>query len=197
MKLLLASKSTARRRMLEAAGVRFETIESRANEGDVKAELRRSGADPMAIAAVLAEAKALSTSAGREDLVLGSDQMLEQSDGSTLDKPTSRDEALAQLRALAGKPHRLHSAAAIVEDGRLAWSKVETVTLHMRPLGDAFLDDYLDREYDSIRHGVGGYRIEGPGAQLFEQIDGSHFAVLGLPLLPLLDYLRARGLLAR
>ena len=103
----------------------------------------------------------------------------------------------AQLKGLAGATHRLHSAAVICERGEAKWWGLETATLTMRPLGDSFLDSYLEREWEHVRWNVGGYRIEGPGVQLFEKIEGSHFAILGLPLLPLLAYLRERGLLAR
>jgi septum formation protein len=112
-----------------------------------------------------------------------------------LSKPSSRAEAMEQLRSLSGRTHLLHSAAVVVENGAMRWWHCESVALAMRPLGDTFLQHYLDREYEAIRWSVGGYRIEGPGVQLFERIEGSHFAVLGLPLLPLLAYLRERGAL--
>jgi septum formation protein len=129
------------------------------------------------------------------DLILGSDQTLERDDGTTLSKPGSREEAFEQLCSLSGRSHRLHSAAAIVEAGETVWSATESVSLSVRPLSDAFLRHYLHLEYEAIRWSVGGYRIEGPGVQLFERIEGSHFAILGMPLLPWLSYLRARGLL--
>jgi septum formation protein len=99
------------------------------------------------------------------------------------------------LRSLSGRTHRLHSAAAIAERSHIVWRCTETVELDVRPLSDEFLHSYLDAEYEQIRWSVGGYRIEGRGAQLFDRIDGSHFAILGLPLLPLLDYLRERGVM--
>ena len=105
--------------------------------------------------------------------------------------------AFEQLRGLSGRIHFLHSAAVVVERGERAWGHTESVVLRVRELSDAFLESYLDREFEAIRWSVGGYRIEGPGVQLFEEIDGSHFAILGLPLLPLLAFLRARGLVAR
>ena len=195
MRLLLASKSTARKAMLEAAGVPFESVAAPFDEEAVKAQLRNKGADARTLALALAQAKALAVEAGDSMLVLGSDQTLERDDGSMLDKPGSRDEAMQQLRSLSGRTHRLHSAGVVAEEGMPVWSEVETVELKTRALSDAFLNSYLDQEYEAIRYSVGGYRIEALGAQLFERIEGSHFAILGLPLLPLLSFLRGRGIL--
>lgn len=195
MRLLLASKSAARRHMLEAAGVKFETVEAELDEEAAKAGLWGAGFDARGVAEELAQLKALSVPAVEGDLVLGSDQTLERGDGTLLGKPASRDEALGQLLSLSGATHHLHSAAVVAENGEAIWWRCETVALTMRPLSDAFLEAYLDREYEQIRWSVGGYRIEGPGAQLFDRIEGSHFAILGMPLLPLLGYLRERGLL--
>jgi septum formation protein len=196
MKLILASRSAARRALLEAAGVAFEAAEARLDEGAAKAGLEGAGFDARGIAEELAQLKALSVAAGPADLVLGSDQTLEREDGTMLSKPGSRDEAFDQLKSLAGATHYLHAAAVIAEGGQGIWWHSETAALTMRRFSDAFLHAYLDREYEAVRGSVGGYRIEGLGAQLFERVEGSHFAVLGLPLLPLLAYLRERGLLA-
>ena len=193
MRLLLASKSAARRSMLEAAGVEFEPVEAELDEEAAKAGLQGAGFDAIGVAEELAQLKALSVEAGDDALVLGCDQVLEREDGSILSKPASRDELLGQLRSLSGAVHRLHSAAVICEGGEAKWWAIESVALTMRPLGDAFLAAYLDREWEHVRWNVGGYRIEGPGVLLFEKIEGSHFAILGLPLLPLLAYLRGRG----
>lgn len=190
---LLASKSAARRAMLEAAGVPFRSVDSPVDEESLKKQL--AGTLAPALAGALAEAKALGVAAGAGDLVLGSDQVLEREDGSVLGKPASKQEALEQLRSLSGRTHRLHSAAVIAEEGRPVWRHTETVALMMRPLSAGFLRSYLDAEYETIRWSVGGYHIEGRGAQLFERIEGSHFAVMGLPLLPLLEYLRERKVL--
>ncbi len=171
----------------------FQIVDTKLDEDDAKASLRGLGAAELALA--LAREKALAADAAPSDLVLGSDQTLELDDGARLDKPKSRDEALAQLRLLGGRRHKLHSAAAIVENGSGVWSGIETVEMHVRPLGAEFLERYLDHEYDAIRWSVGAYHVEGLGAQLFERIDGSHFAVQGLPLLPLLEYLRERQVL--
>jgi septum formation protein len=192
MRLLVASKSSARRAMLEAAGVPFESIDTAADEEAVKAQLRSQGAGGAQLALALAEAKAKGVDPQPGTLILGSDQTLETEEGAVLDKPRSRDEAAKQLCLLGGRTHRLHSTAAIVEEGLKVWEATETVTLAMRTPSASFLRSYLDREYEAIRQGVGGYRIEGLGVQLFDRIEGSHFAILGLPLLPLLDYLRER-----
>lgn len=193
MALLLASRSAARRAMLAAAGVPFDAIETSWDEDAAKTSLRAQGMGAAALADALAEGKALAIAAARADLVLGADQTLECDDGTLLDKPASRAEAIDQLRRLAGRTHRLHSAAVIAERGTIVWRSTESVALTMRALSDDFLTRYLDAEFEQIRWGVGGYRIEGPGVQLFDRIEGSHFAILGLPLLPLLGFLRQRG----
>ena len=195
MKLVLASKSEARRRMLEAAGVPFEAVAAELDEEAAKAKLRIEALSAPTLAAALAEKKALSVRAGSGTLVLGSDQTLETPDGAMLDKPASPADAFEQLRSLGGRTHRLHSAAAVAENGTIVWRGAETASLTMRPLSDGFLADYLAREYEAIRWSVGGYHIEGRGVQLFDRVEGSHFAVLGMPLLPLLGYLRDRGIL--
>ncbi len=179
--------------MLEAAGVPFRVVDSEADEDRVKESLLGLGAKDLAMA--LATVKALGVSGGEGDLVLGSDQTLELDDGRMLNKPASREEALAQLKRLSGNSHKLHSAAVVAERGEPAWSAVETVQLSVRPLSDRFVSQYLDEEYDAIRWSVGGYRIEGLGVQLFDRIEGSHFAILGMPLLPLLAFLRERGVI--
>lgn len=194
MKLLLASQSETRRRMLQAAGVPFEPVAAPLDEEQAKAGLAAAGFEARDMAEMLAEMKAKSVEVD-DALVIGADQILELDDGTMLSKPGSRDGALAQLRSLSRRTHRLHSAAVIVEKGERVWGETESVALRVRPLGEAFLQAYLDREYEAVRWNVGSYRVEGLGAQLFESIDGSHFAVLGLPLLPLLAFLRARGLL--
>ncbi len=181
--------------MLEAAGVRFELAEAELDEQEAKAGLVAAGFEPRDLAEMLAEMKARSVAAAPGALVLGADQVLERDDGSMLSKPRSRDEALDQLRSLSGRVHYLHSGAVVLEHGERAWGQTESAALRVRPLGEAFLRDYLDREYEAVRFNVGAYRIEGAGVQLFEQVRGSHFAILGLPLFSLLAFLRERGLL--
>jgi septum formation protein len=194
MKLILASGSETRRRMLSAAGVPFESMVPDVDEEAVKAGLLGEGAGASAIASRLAELKALSVAA-LGDLVLGSDQVLEREDGSILSKAGSREEAAGQLSSLAGRSHQFHSAAAFAAGGQIVWRGIESVSLVMRRFSPAFLEQYLASEYEAVRFNVGSYRIEGMGAQLFERIEGSHFAILGMPLIPLLAELRRRGVL--
>lgn len=195
--LILASASTARARMLEAAGVMVEIRPAAVDEEAVKAALRSDGASPRDVATLLAEAKAERAS-GRdpEALVIGGDSMLACGD-TWFDKPPDRDHARAQLQALRGKAHRLYSAAALARGGSTVWRHVEHATLHMRDFSDAFLDAYLAAEGDAVLGSVGAYRLEGLGAQLFSRIEGDHFVIQGLPLLPLLEQLRVLGVLPR
>jgi nucleoside triphosphate pyrophosphatase len=172
MRLLLASKSEARRRMLADAGVAFELADAELDEAEAKAGLIATGFEPRDLAEMLAEMKARSVAAPADALVLGADQVLERDDGVMLSKPGSRAEALAQLRALAGRIHYLHSAAVAIENGEWAWGRTESAALSMRRLSEGFLQDYLDREYEAVRGNVGSYRIEGPGVQLFDEIQG-------------------------
>jgi len=195
VKLLLASSSAARRQMLAATGIPFDPVATTLDEERAKAALAVVALSPRETADRLAEMKAGGVENAGDALVLGADQVLEREDGAMLGKPDSREQAADQLRAMAGRVHHLHSAAVILERGKRVWSGTETATLRMRPLSDAFIEHYLDAEYEAVRWNVGAYRIEGRGAQLFETVEGSHFAVLGLPLLPLISYLRARGML--
>ena len=197
MKLILASQSAARREMLAAAGVAHEAMAPGVDEDGAKAALRGEALDARALADALAELKATKLSRRYPaDLVLGCDQMLSQADGGMFDKPASRDEAREQLIALRGTTHRLTSAAVIFHGGAPIWRHVDVAKLTMRDFSDAFLETYLDAEWPAISGCVGGYRLEGLGAQLFARVDGSHFTILGLPLLPLLDFLRVRGLVS-
>jgi septum formation protein len=197
MRLLLASRSEARRAMLDAAGVPYTAVEAELDEASAKSGLIGAGFSAAEVAEELAQLKALSVVSDDGDFVLGSDQTLETADGNLLGKPESREQAFEQLAALRGTTHHLHSAAVIVERGQSLWSATETAAMTMRPFSDTFIADYLDREYERIRWSVGGYQIEGAGVQLFDRIEGSHFAILGMPLLPLLAFLRDGGLLLR
>ncbi|MBY0300174.1 MAG: Maf family protein [Sphingomonas ginsenosidimutans] len=192
--LILASQSASRTAMLSAAGVPFTAEPAHADEAALKAAM--AGAHPREVADALAELKALKVSArhpGR--LVLGSDSLAVLADGTILDKPTSRAEAREHLRRMSGVRHDLVSAAVVAENGQPVWRVVDKAKMFVRPLSDAFIDVYLDAEWPAIAGCVGCYRIEGPGAQLFARIDGSQFTVLGMPLLPVLDYLRVRKVL--
>lgn len=197
MKLVLASRSAARRAMLDAAGVAHDAMAAGVDEEAAKAALRADGLGARDLADALAELKAIRVSARAPTaLVLGADQTLVlDDDGTMLDKAEDRTAAAAQLRRLAGRTHSLYSAAVIAEGGRPVWRQVDRARLTVRPLSDAFIDAYLDAEYAEAAGCVGVYRIEGPGAQLFSRIEGSHFTILGLPLLAVLDYLRIRGIL--
>lgn len=192
MKLILASLSAARRALLENAGLDFEPRSALINEAASKEGLKSDGLAAHAIAKALAEMKALSIQADKA-LVIGSDQTLEFGDHGMLDKPESREEAFAQLKMLSGKSHFLHSAVVVAEGGKVVWRQVDTARLTMRAFSDRFLNDYLDKEYDVVRHSVGAYHIEGRGIQMFEWMEGNYFTIVGMPLLPLLAYLRERG----
>ena len=193
-KLVLASSSPTRARLLHDAGVPVEAIRPDIDEETVKRGLRADGIDGVALAERLAEEKARSVrQPGR--LVLGADQVLLLG-SRVFDKPADRDEAAAQLAALAGRPHRLVSAASVVEDDAAVWSGIEEAWLTMRGFGAGFIETYLDRVGGDAFGGPGAYRVEGLGIQLFDRIEGSHAAILGLPLLPLLAYLRRRGTIA-
>lgn len=196
MSLILASGSAIRRKVLEAAGVVFEVDVPRVDEEAAKASLRRDGLKPRDQADALAALKALSVSQRREGLVIGADQML-AIEGETLDKPKDRAEARSHLMRLRGKSHELLCAAAIARGGEVIWRHVETPRLRMRQFSDAFLEDYLDRGGDALLASVGAYQLEGLGAHLFERVEGDYFSVLGLPLLPLLAFLREQGAVPR
>jgi septum formation protein len=196
MSLVLASASASRRRMLEAAGLVVEVDPPRADEEAAKASLRAAGLKPRDQADALAELKALSISRRRPDFVIGADQML-AIEGDVLDKPKDEAEARMHLQRLRGKSHELLTAAVVAREGAIIWRHIETPRLKMRAFSDAFLEDYMARAGQSTLTSVGAYQLEGLGAQLFERVDGDYFSVLGLPLLPLLAFLREHGIVAR
>jgi septum formation protein len=197
MRLILASTSPARMAMLEAAGVPFEARPPRIDETSLKAGLCQQGIAARDLADALAEAKAIALSRREPDaLVLGCDQVAVAADGSLLDKPGSREGLRDQLGQLRGSTHRQLSAAVLVEGGRPVWRHVDEAQLTMRDFSETFLDGYVEAEGEAAAGCVGGYRIEAMGVQLFSRIEGSHFTILGLPLLPLLDYLRNRAVIA-
>ena len=187
MPLILASTSLIRRQMLDAAGVEYEAVKPDVDEAAVKARLT----DAEEIAAELAGIKACSVP--DKDWIIGSDSVVSVA-GHLFDKPASRDQAAEHLRLFSGKAMKLTSAVALARSGTLDWRHVETAVLQVRDLSKSFIADYLDAEWPEVGYCVGVFRLEGRGVQLFERIEGDHFTILGMPLLPLLGALRARGL---
>lgn len=191
--LILASQSRARQALLTNAGINFEAVTA---EIDERAVQQASGLSaPDEIASLLAREKALSVStrlSGR--FVIGADQTLALGD-RLFSKPAGRAQAAEQLRALAGHSHELHSAVAVARDGKILFEAAAIAGMTMRRLGEAEIDIYLDEAGDAVTSSVGAYQLEGLGVHLFERIEGDHFTILGLPLLPLLAYLRSEGLL--
>jgi septum formation protein len=192
--LVLASKSDVRGKILAAAGLRFEIRPAQIDERAVEAQA--GPLDAAAAARLLARKKAESVAAAQSGrLVLGADQTLARGN-KRFSKPASRAEAAEQLRELRGRPHELNSALALVRDGEVLFEYVDRARLTMRNFSDAFLDDYLDMAGGAALASVGGYQLEGIGVHLFEQVDGDYFTILGLPLLPLLAFLREKGFVA-
>lgn len=193
--VVLASKSASRQAILAAAGVAFEAVWSGVDEDAAKADLLARGGSPREIAAHLAEAKALAVSKTRPDaVVIGADQTLDL-DGELFDKAENLEQARARLRRLKGRTHLLHSAVAVAREGAPVWATLESPRLTMRAFSDSWLDGYLARGGEALLGSVGCYLLEGEGVQLFELVEGDYFAILGLPLLPLLASLRAAGAL--
>jgi septum formation protein len=191
--IILASGSAIRTQMLTQAAVPHDVQVARVDEDMIKASMVAEGAPPRDIADALAEMKAAKVSEKNPDsLVIGCDQVLEHA-GKLLNKPETAEEALSQLQAMRGDRHTLLSAAVIYENGKPLWRHIGQVRLRMRDASDAYLKDYVERNWDSIRHAVGGYKLEEEGVRLFSRIDGDYFNVLGMPLLEILNYLTLRG----
>jgi septum formation protein len=190
--LILASASSIRHAMLADAGIDVDVVPANIDESVAKA----SSDDGEALALELACEKALAVSAQRpHDWIIGSDSTVNV-DGRLFDKPASREDAADHLRAFSGRLMRLSSAVALAKNGRVDWQQGETTSLSVRRLSERFIAEYLDREWPAVSSCVGVFRMEGPGVQLFDRIEGSHFTILGMPLLPLLGALRDRGLIA-
>jgi septum formation protein len=192
MSLILASNSQIRRIMLGQAGVKFEVRPSDFDEDSLK---RSHAGDNEELARQLAEGKAKSIMVDPVDWVIGSDSIVSV-DGIRFSKPRDRDEAAAHLRAFSERTMLLSSAVALVSEGKVDWSHAETAHLIVRPLSETFIQSYLDAEWPDVGYCVGVFRMEGRGVTLFDQVDGSHFTILGMPLMPLLGALRERNVIA-
>lgn len=192
--IILASKSAARRAVLTGAGVPFEVSVAGVDEDAVKNAMLAEGASPRDVADALAELKAIKVSRSKPGFVIGSDQTLEF-EGKLYDKAETVEAAAERLKTMRGKPHKLHSAVVVAKDGAPIWREIVSATLTMRDFSDEFLTSYLALEGEEALGSVGCYRLEGPGAQLFSKIEGDYFAILGLPLMGLLDLFRRHGVL--
>ncbi len=192
--IILASGSASRRALLRGAGVNAETVPPLVDEDAAKLAMRDEGLSVRDQAMQLAELKAQKVSASHPGLVVGGDQMLALGD-EAFDKPRDLDGARTHLRRLSGQAHTLETAIAIAEDGQLVWRHLARPKMTMRHLSDTFIEAYVETCGDALLTTVGAYQLEGRGAQLFSRIEGDYFSILGLPLLPLLDYLRTRGVL--
>lgn len=194
--ILLASASTIRATLLRNAGLSFTTQIARVDEESLRAAMTAEGASPRDQADALADLKAARVAGRNPDaVVIGCDQILDL-DGGVHGKPDTVDAARAQLQALRGRTHKLHTAIVLYEAGRPVWRHVEEVRLTMRAFTDAYLEEYLQRNAPAIFGSAGAYQLEGEGVRLFSEVRGDYFSVLGLPVLPLLNYLGQRGMIA-
>jgi septum formation protein len=192
MPLVLASSSAIRRAMLDQAGLDYEVAPPSIEEDEVQAG--HEGAD-FELALALAEAKAAEVSGRRpDDWVIGADSVISV-EGRRFSKPQTRAEAAEHLRFFSGRPMRLVSSVALARGGKVDWNHISDAVLNVRPLSDRFIDSYLEVEWPQVAYCVGVFRMEGLGVTLFDEVEGDHFTILGLPLLPLLGALRERGLM--
>lgn len=192
-RLILASSSLARTRMMERAGILFEREASYVDEAALRSALVQEGAGPRDLADALAEAKTMKVAVRHPDaLIIGADQILDM-EGEIFAKPATPQELTEQLLRLSGKQHRLLSAAVVAEGGKPVWRHVGEARLHVRKMSKDWMDDYVDRNWERVRGSVGGYVIEEEGVRLFDRIDGDIFTIMGLPLIPLLSWLTLRG----
>jgi len=189
--LILASKSSSRRAMLDAAGVLYQAVPANLDERAIEDSLAGSSAQDIALALAVSKAQAVAAQ-HKDALVLGSDSLVVV-EGKRFDKPISRDKAAEHLRFFSGKVMELHSAAALVRNNTCEWSAPLLAKLHVRDLSEPFIEQYLDQEWPEVGYCVGVFRIEALGVQLFEQIEGDQFTVLGMPLLGVLGALRELG----
>lgn len=193
--IILASGSSIRRQILTGAGLAYEVVVKPVDEAAIKASMLAEGAKVRDIADALAEAKSLRVSRTRPGFVIGADQIMEM-DGEVFDKPKDMAEARARLLDMRGKSHKLIGAVVISENGAPVWRHASKTVLTVRDFSEEFLDEYLKLEGEDLLQSVGGYKFEGRGAQLFSHVEGDFFSILGLSLLPVLDYLRIRGAIA-
>ena len=194
--LILASASRARLNLLRRAGIAARAEPAEIDEAEVKTSLRVEGATAQQVAETLAELKASRVAAGNPGaLVIGADQLLD-CEGRWFDKPEDRERAKTDLRELSGKRHALVTAVCVLRDGARLWHHNEAAYLTMRPLSESFIEDYLAAAGDEALACVGAYQLEGLGAQLFSRVEGDYFTILGLPLLPLLGFLREQGVVS-
>lgn len=192
--IILASGSASRRSLLAGAGVEARSIKSNVDEDTAKNAMRADGLSVRDQAMQLAEMKAVKVSSNESGLVIGGDQMLNLG-GEAFDKPVDMEQAANHLHKLSGHSHTLETAIVIAENGSPVWRHLARPKLTVRALSDTFIESYIDICGTPLLSTVGAYQLEGPGAQIFSKIEGDYFSILGLPLLPLLDYLRVRGVL--
>jgi len=193
-RLILASGSAIRRQILDGAGLDYEVITRPVDEAAIKEAMLAENSQLRDIADALAEAKAMRVSRQEAGLVIGADQIMVM-DEILFDKPKSLEEARERLLSMRGKKHELLGAVVICENGMPVWRHMCKTKLWVRAFSDDFLDWYIETEGEALMKSVGAYRFEGPGSQLFEKVEGGFFAILGLDLLPVLDYLRTRGVI--
>lgn len=194
-RFILASKSGIRSQLLRNAGIKFSAKSARIDEEAIKLSMIHENAHPRDVADALAETKARKVAARNPDaLVLGCDQVL-SAQGRLFSKPANQQDAVSQLKKLRGSTHHLYSAAVLYEEAKPVWRHIGQVRLTMRNASDDYIEDYVHRNWESIRHSVGAYKLEEEGVRFFSRIDGDYFTVLGMPLLELLSHLTLRGTL--
>ena len=194
-RIILASGSAIRKQILDGAGLNYEVIVKPVDEAAIKDSLLAENSRLQDIADALAEAKALRVSRQTDGFVIGADQIMVM-DNQLFDKPKDLGEARERLLSMRGRRHELIGAVVVCENGRPVWRHLSKTKLWVREFSNEFLDWYIEQEGEALMKSVGAYRFEGPGAQLFEKVEGGFFAILGLDLLPVLDYLRVRGVIA-